>query len=383
MNVAAPFVRRPIATSLLMLAIALFGVLSYAALPVSDLPSIDFPTLSVGAGLPGGDPETLASSIASPLERQFTAIAGLDSMTSSSALGTTSVTLQFDLDRSIDGAAVDVQTAIAEALPLLPPGMPSAPTFRKVNPADQPIFVIALSSDTRPLSEIDGYAQTLIAPQVAALNGVAQVNVLGGTEIRRPRPGRSRSPARAGHRHQRDRPAAAERERQPADRPAVRADRHLHDPRERPADDRRRLPAGDSRLPQPRAGPPPPGRDGHRQRRGHHSASWLFDPDRERRAILISVQKQPGSNTLAVIDSIKALLPPISGQLPPSIHLIQGTDRAVSIRAAFKDIKLTMLATLVLVVFVIYLFLQNASATLIPRSRCRSRSSAPSSSCGC
>ena len=145
MNISAVFVRRPIATSLLMLAVALFGVLAYAALPVSDLPSIDFPTLSVGAGLPGGDPETLASSIASPLERQFTAIAGLDSMTSSSALGTTSVTLQFDLDRSIDGAAVDVQTAIAEALPLLPPGMPNAPTFRKVNPADQPIFVVALA----------------------------------------------------------------------------------------------------------------------------------------------------------------------------------------------------------------------------------------------
>ncbi|HEX3645259.1 MAG TPA: efflux RND transporter permease subunit, partial [Vicinamibacterales bacterium] len=180
MNISALFVRRPIATSLLMLAIALFGVLAYAALPVSDLPSIDFPTLSVAAGLPGGDPETLASSIASPLERQFTAIAGLDSMTSSSALGTTSVTLQFDLDRSIDGAAVDVQTAIAEALPLLPPGMPTAPTFRKVNPADQPIFVVALSSDTRPLSEIDGFAQTLIAPQIAALSGVAQVNVLGG-----------------------------------------------------------------------------------------------------------------------------------------------------------------------------------------------------------
>src|SRR5260370_8322699 len=158
---------------------AMVGFLAYAALLFRYLPSIDFPTLSVGAGLPGGDPETLASSIASPLERQFTAIAGLDSMTSSSALGTTSVTLQFDLDRSIDGAAVDVQTALAEALPLLPPGMPSAPTFRKVNPADQPIFVIALSSDTRPLSEIDSYAQTLIAPQVAALSGVAQVNVLG------------------------------------------------------------------------------------------------------------------------------------------------------------------------------------------------------------
>ena len=132
-----------------MAAIALFGVVAYRSLPVSDLPSVDFPTLSVGAGLPGGDPETLAATIASPLERQFTAIAGLDSMTSSSATGTSSVTLQFNLDRDIDGAAVDVQTAIAEALALLPPGMPAPPSFRKVNPADQPIFLIGLSSETR------------------------------------------------------------------------------------------------------------------------------------------------------------------------------------------------------------------------------------------
>src|SRR5262249_15109758 len=137
MNVSEPFIRRPIATSLLMLGVALFGALAYSALPVSDLPTVDFPTLSVGAGLPGGDPATLASRVASPPERQSSAIAGLETMTSSSALGSTGVTLQFDLDRSIDGAAVDVQTAIAAALPLLPPGMPAPPTFRKVNPADQ------------------------------------------------------------------------------------------------------------------------------------------------------------------------------------------------------------------------------------------------------
>src|SRR5579862_5923556 len=179
-HISAGFIRRPIATSLVMAAIALFGAVAYRSLPVSDLPSVDFPTLNVSAGLPGGDPETLAATIASPLERQFTTIAGLDSMTSSSSTGLSSVTMQFSLDRDIDGAAVDVQTAIAEANALLPPGMPAPPSFRKVNPADQPIFIIGLSSDTRPLSELDGYAETLIAPQIASIDGVAQVNILGG-----------------------------------------------------------------------------------------------------------------------------------------------------------------------------------------------------------
>ena len=366
MNISALFVRRPIATSLLMLAVALFGVLAYAALPVSDLPSIDFPTLSVGAGLPGGDPETLASSIASPLERQFTAIAGLDSMTSSSALGTTSVTLQFDLDRSIDGAAVDVQTAIAEALPLLPPGMPSAPTFRKVNPADQPIFVIALSSDTRPLSEIDSYAQTLIAPQVAALSGVAQVNVLGGQKYAvRVQVDPDRLRAQGIGINEVDQLLQSSNVNLPTGQLfgptgtfTIRANGQLMT-----ADAFRPMILGFHNRAPVRLQQVATVIDSVED---NHSASWLFDPDRERRAILVSVQKQPGSNTLEVIDAIKRLLPQISSQLPPAIHLIQGTDRALSIRAAFKDIKITMAATLFLVVFVIYLFLQNASATLIP-----------------
>ena len=366
MNVSEPFVRRPVATSLLMLAVALFGVLAYVALPVSDLPSIDFPTLSVGASLPGGDPETLASSIASPLERQFTAIAGLDSMTSSSALGSTSVTLQFDLDRSIDGAAVDVQTAIAEALPLLPPGMPSAPTFRKVNPADQPIFVIALSSDTRPLSEIDSYAQTLIAPQVAALSGVAQVNVLGGQKYAvRVQVDPDRLRAQGIGINEIDQLLQNANVNLPTGQLfgptgtfTIRANGQLMT-----ADAFRPVILGFHSGAPVRLHQVATVIDSVED---NHSASWLFDPDRERRAILVSVQKQPGSNTLAVIDSIKGLLPAIAAQLPPAIHLIQGTDRALSIRAAFKDIKITMAATLVLVVFVIYLFLQNASATLIP-----------------
>src|SRR4029078_774381 len=151
MNVSEIFIRRPIATSLLMLAIAVFGVLSYMALPVSDLPNVDFPTLTVSASLPGADPATMANSVATPLERQFTSIAGLDSMVSVNSMGSTSVTLQFDLDRDIDGAEVDVETAIAGCIPLLPPGMPAPPSFRRSNPGDFPILMLAVTSATLPM----------------------------------------------------------------------------------------------------------------------------------------------------------------------------------------------------------------------------------------
>src|SRR3954463_9296638 len=159
MNVSEIFIRKPIATSLLMLGIAGMGIVAYRALPVSDLPNVDFPTLNVGAGLPGADPGTMPSAVASPLERQFTPIAGLDEMTSSSSTGGTNVTLQFDLNRDIDSAAVDVETAIAAVMPLLPPGMPSAPSFRKFTPADSPIMYFALTSKTVPMSTLDDYAE--------------------------------------------------------------------------------------------------------------------------------------------------------------------------------------------------------------------------------
>jgi hydrophobic/amphiphilic exporter-1 (mainly G- bacteria), HAE1 family len=155
MNISEVFIRRPIATSLLMAGIALFGVVAYRGLAVSDLPSVDFPTIQVNVGLPGADPTTMASAVATPLERQFTSIAGLDSMTSNSSTGNTQITLQFDLDRDIDGAAVDVQTAISEATPLLPAGLPAPPSFKKANPADQPIMFLALTSATQPLWALD------------------------------------------------------------------------------------------------------------------------------------------------------------------------------------------------------------------------------------
>src|SRR5437762_4949097 len=173
MNLSEIFIRRPIATSLLMAGIALFGVVAYRALPVSDLPQVDYPTLNVGASLPGADPGTMASAVASPLERQFTTIAGLDSMISSSGSGTMNITLQFDLGRDIDSAAVDVQTAIAEAMPLLPAGMPSPPTFRKQNPADQDMMQLALISNTVAMSALDEYAENVIAPRISTVNGVS------------------------------------------------------------------------------------------------------------------------------------------------------------------------------------------------------------------
>src|SRR5262245_37183513 len=179
MNFSEIFIRRPIATSLLMFAIALFGVVSYRALPVADLPSVDFPTLSVSASLPGASPATMASSVATPLERQFSAISGIDSMTSVSTLGTTQITLQFDLNRNIDGAAVDLVTAINAAMPLLPAGMPSPPSFRKSNPADSPVALLGLTSATLPMWVLDDYAETLVAQRISTINGVAQVNVFG------------------------------------------------------------------------------------------------------------------------------------------------------------------------------------------------------------
>ncbi|MCZ2150667.1 MAG: efflux RND transporter permease subunit, partial [Bryobacterales bacterium] len=179
MNISETFIRRPIATSLIMLGIALFGVISYQALPVSDLPNVDFPTITVYASLPGADPSTMASAVATPLERQFTTIAGIDSMTSSNRLGNTQITLQFDIDRDIDGAAVDVQTAISAAMPLLPPGLPSPPSFRKVNPADSPVMFFGLYSETLPLWKVDEYAETLVAQRLSMVNGVAQVNIMG------------------------------------------------------------------------------------------------------------------------------------------------------------------------------------------------------------
>src|SRR5213083_2320535 len=179
MNISKIFIDRPIATSLMMLAIALFGMVAYRSLPVSDLPNVDFPTLLVTATLPGASPETMAAAVATPLENQFSMIAGLSSMTSANSLGSTQITLEFDLSRKLDGAAVDVQAAITQSARLLPAGMPTPPTFTKVNPADQPILYLALTSKSLPLWTLDEYAETRVAQRISMVTGVAQVQVLG------------------------------------------------------------------------------------------------------------------------------------------------------------------------------------------------------------
>ena len=180
MNISEVFIRRPIATSLLMAAIALFGVVAYQSLPVSDLPQVDSPTMQIQAGLPGGDPSSMASAVASPIERQLTTIAGIDSMASSSGNGQSQITLQFDLGRSMDSAAVDVQTALSEVMPLLPAGMPNPPTFRKQNPSDQDILQLSLMSNSLSMQTVDDFAETVIAPRISMVNGVSQVQVNGG-----------------------------------------------------------------------------------------------------------------------------------------------------------------------------------------------------------
>src|SRR5216110_1702857 len=182
MNVSEIFIRKPVATSLLMLAIALFGAIAYRTLGVSDLPNVDFPTLLVTASLPGANPDTMASSVATPLERQFSTIAGLDSMISASGLGSTSITLQFNLSRNIDAAAQDVQSAIAAASRQLPPNMPAPPSYNKVNPADTPVLFLAINSDTMPLNDLNEYADTMMAQRISTVQGVAQVSVFGSAK---------------------------------------------------------------------------------------------------------------------------------------------------------------------------------------------------------
>ena len=373
MNISEVFIKRPIATSLLMAAIAMFGIIAYRALPVSDLPQVDYPTLNVNAGLPGGDPSTMASAVASPLERQFTTIAGLDSMTSRSGSGSTNVTLQFDLGREIDSAAVDVQTAISAVMPLLPAGMPSAPSFRKNNPNDQPILMLNLTSNTLPLSVLDDYAETMIAPRISMVDGVSQVTVQGA--------------AKYAVRVQLD------PEKLHAQQIGINeVDQSLQNWNVN-------LPTGqlfgsnatfnikaEGQLMNAAAFRPivVTYRKGAPVRleqianvtdsvENVFNGSWFYTkpggpeaPPLKRTAITLQVMRQPGSNTIAVTDAVRALLPSFQAQLPPSVQLTPRQDRSRTIRAAFSDIQMTMLATLALVVGVIYLFLHNGSATLIP-----------------
>jgi HAE1 family hydrophobic/amphiphilic exporter-1 len=372
-NVSEVFIKRPIATSLLMVGIALFGVIAYRALPVSDLPQVDYPTLNVSAGLPGGDPGTMASSVASPLERQFTTIAGLDSMTSRSGSGSTNITLQFDLNRDIDSATVDVQTAIAAVMPLLPSGMPSPPSFRKNNPNDQPILMLNLTSNTLPLSALDDYAETMIAPRISMVSGVSQVQVQGASKYA------------VRVQLDPDKLHAQKIGLNEIDQALQNWNVNLPTGQLFGADSTYNIKAGGQLMNAAAFRPIIVS-----YRRGAPvrldqvanvidsienvmNGSWFYtkpggptSPPLKQTAITLQVMRQPGTNTIEVTDSVRALLPSFESQLPPSVHLTPRQDKSRTIRAAFSDIQITMLITLILVVGVIYLFLHNASATLIP-----------------
>ncbi len=367
MNIAAPFIRRPVMTTLVMLAILMFGTLAYRNLPVSDLPNIDFPTIQVSASLPGATPDTMASAVAQPLEKQFSTIAGLDSMTSSSSQGGTQITLQFNLSRSLDAAAQDVQAMIAKAARDLPQNMPSPPSYQKVNPADQPILYLTLSSPTQRLSDVDEYAETLIAQRISTISGVAQVSVFGAQKYAvhvklNPKSLASRqigvdevqSAIVSGNVNL---PTGTLYGANQAF--VVQANGQLNK-----ASDYAPVVVAYRNGAPVRLGELGSVVDGVENDK---TASWYFSAQGGlRRAIILAIQRQPGTNTVEVVNSIKQLLPAFRQQMPPSVSLEILYDRSATIRDSVSDVKFTLFLALVLVILVIFLFLRNLSATAIP-----------------
>jgi len=365
-NVSDIFIRKPVATSLLMLAIALFGTIAYRTLGVSDLPNVDFPTLLVTASLPGANPDTMASAVATPLERQFSTIAGLDSMSSANSVGSTQITLQFNLSRDLDGAALDVQTAITQSTPLLPAGMPSPPNFRKVNPADQPFLFLSLMSSTVPPWTLDEYAETTLAQRISTVPGVAQVQVNGQQKY--------------AVRVHLDPTKLAAKQIGLNEVEAALRNWNVNIPTGTMYGPQRTLTLrADGQLTSAAAfrkmvivernGSPV-----HLEELGNvidsveddKNASWNNDANGVQRSIILAIQRQPGSNTVEVADAIEKLMPVFREQLPQSINLGVLYDRARSIRDSFNDVQFTMLLSLGLVVMVIFVFLRNLPATAIP-----------------
>jgi len=362
MNISAPFIERPVMTVLLMIALVAFGAFGYSALPVSELPAVDFPTISVSASLPGADPDTMASAVATPLESQFSTIPGVSSMTSQSSSGSTSVTIQFDLDRDIDGAAEDVQAAIQAAARQLPVNMPSPPTLRKVNPADAPILFLSMQSDSMPLYELDKYAENLLARQLSTLSGVAQVNVQG-SQIFAVR--LQVDPAQLAARSIGiDQVASAVQ----AANVNV-ATGTLNGPTQSTlVHVNGQLMTADlwkKQIIAWRNGAPVRFADvgtAIDSVENNRTATWLNG----KRGIVLSIQRQPGSNTIQIIDSINRIVPRFQQSLPSSVKLATIYDRSQSIRASVSDVQTTLLIAAVLVVMVIFVFLRTFSATLIP-----------------
>ena len=355
-------IRRPVMTTLLMLAFVVFGMFSYRLLPVAAIPRVDFPTIVVSAVLPGASPESMASSVATPLERQFATIAGLDSMTSTSGQGITTITMQFNLDRNIDGAALDVQAAITTAARKLPPEMTTPPSFQKVNPADQPVLYISLNSETLPLSAVDEYAETLMAQRISMLLGVAQVQVFGAQKFAVRVQVRPDALAAKGISIDEVRSAVAAANSNtpvgqlsgPDQSFTLQANAQLAN-----AAQFRKIPIAYRNGAPVRLGDIATVVDSVENDK---IASWYNG----RRGIILSVLRQPDANTVDVVDSVKALIPIFRAQIPPSVNIEVLSDRSVSIRNAVDDVQLTLMITVGLVILVIFLFLRNVTATIIP-----------------
>src|SRR5262245_33523647 len=349
-------------TSLVMISIIVGGIFGYRLLPVAALPRVDFPTIQVSAVLAGANPETMAASVSTPLERQLSTISGLDSITSTSQQGSTQITLQFDLSRDIDGAALDVQSALTVAARRLPEEMTTPPIFRKVNPADQPILLLALTSQTLPLSQVDEYAETLIAQRLSALPGVAQVQVYGAQKyaVRVQVDPNALAALGIGLEQVQGAIAAA----------------NSNKPVGSLSGSRQSLTLEASGQLTEATGYRPlivAYRKGNPVRLGdvaqiidsvenNKTASWFNG----QRSILLAVQRQPDANTVAVVDAIKEAMPQLQAMLPASVQLRTMLDRSQSIRASVADVQYTLGVAVLLVILVIYLFLRSRTATIIP-----------------
>jgi len=362
MNISAPFINRPIATSLLMAGILLIGLVAFPLLPVAPLPQVDFPTIEVGAGLPGASPETMASSVAAPLEYQFAEIPGVSEMTSTSVLGNTEITLQFDLNRNIDAAAQDVQSAISAASGQLPKNLPSAPSYKKVNPADSAILILSVHSDVLPLIQVDDYAETVIAQRLSQIRGVAQVDIHGQ---QKPSVRVQIDPAKIAALGVQLTDVAGVITAATVDAPKGVISGPLHNFTIYDNDQLLKAAPWNNIIVAYRNGAPVRisdigvAVDGPEDKQ---KAAW----QNGKPGIILAVYKQPGANIIETVAQVEAALPQALNAVPPSIKVDKIIDRTTTIKASVKDVERTMMLTIALVVMVIFLFLRTFWATAIP-----------------
>jgi multidrug efflux pump len=362
MNISAPFIRRPVATSLLALGVLMAGILAYTRLPVAPIPQVEYPVISVGAGLPGASPETMASSVATPLERQFGRIAGVNQMTSTSQLGSTNITLQFDLSRNIDAAARDVQAAINAALGQLPANLPTRPNWRKVNPADAPIMILSLTSDIMTKPRMYDVADSVLAQKLSQVPGIGQVFVGGGAKpaVRAEVNPTLLSKLGVGVEQVRAALGAAN-----ANRPkgeianAVNAWQITANDQLFKAEDYKKIIVARNGSGVVRLQDVADVQDSVEDIRNTGVANG-------KPAVLMIVFRQPGANIIQAVDRVKALIPELQASIPAAIKLEVALDRTTTIRASVADIQITLVISIILVVFVVFVFLRNLRATFIP-----------------